>query len=102
MQTVERRRGPRVPLYKALEIDTDTRKNRIGVTRDASDRGLLLASPSRFELGEKLTVRLLLSDGQCHVAKGFVARVEVNPPSSPEPWRYKVAVTLDASIPLVS
>jgi hypothetical protein len=97
MVAAERRIHSRQKAFYAVEIDAVTRKRRIGVTRDASERGLLIASPSRFEVGEALQLRVLVPNEGTRAVGAKVTRVEENGKSSPEMWRYRFAVQLDES-----
>lgn len=68
------------------------------VTRDLSSRGLLIVTPVRFTLGER--VRVTVNAGGVGVdVDGRVARVDENPISSPELWRWRVGVALDGTLP---
>ena len=89
----DRRTSTRMPAIIAVEIDGRDRKGRLGVTRDASQTGFLMASPSRFDLGEELDLKLYLGREVKRV-RGRVARVETNSPRSTEMWRYRLAIQL--------
>ena len=89
----DRRTSTRMPATIAVEIDGQSRKGRLGVTRDASQTGLLMATPSRFDIGEELDLKLYVGHDIKHV-RGRVARIETNPPRSTEMWRYKLAIQL--------
>jgi len=92
-----RRRVPRVPVVLAVELSSAEKPRRCGVTRNASGTGLLIVTPSRFAVGERLALSVHVTDHAEHV-EGRVVRVEENPASSVEMWRYKLAVELDDAL----
>ena len=94
--TMNRRVEERFATYVAVEIEGEGKRARFGVTRDASSGGMLVATPSRFEVGTELTLRLHDTDGPHVVSvKGTVVRVDVSIATSDEPWRYRLAVRFD-------
>lgn len=90
------RKLPRQALALALEMDDEStrRRGRLGVTRNLSPRGLLLNTPSRFEVGTELGVRLHLADGGQKRFAASVIRVEESQRGSDDPWRYRLALEL--------
>ncbi|HQY65594.1 MAG TPA: PilZ domain-containing protein, partial [Polyangiaceae bacterium] len=54
----ERRVEERFATYVAVEIVGDGKRDRFGVSRDASTGGMKIATPSHFEVGAELTLRL--------------------------------------------
>ncbi|MCW5814135.1 MAG: PilZ domain-containing protein [Labilithrix sp.] len=82
----------------AVGLATDAKANRHGVTRDLSTKGLLIVTPSHFSKGDRLKITVHGNDGGVDV-EGRVARVDENPISSPELWRYRVGVELDRPLP---
>ena len=98
MDTPEmRRKTPRVPALAAVELSSKTKAGRCGVTRNASERGLLIVTPSHFVVGEELSLSLHMGGEQGNV-RARVVRVEENGPASPEVWRYRLAVELDGAL----
>lgn len=87
----ERRTSIRQPATVAVEIDGQQRKGRLGITRDASRTGMLMATPSRFEIGEEFSLTLYLGNNTERV-RGRVRRIETTSPRSNEMWRYRLAV----------
>jgi hypothetical protein len=69
------------------------------VTRDLSAKGLLIVTPSRFKKGDRLKIKVHAGKFGLDVA-GIVARVDENPISSPELWRYRVGIELDEPLPV--
>lgn len=96
--TDQRRKSPRVPLVLAVELSSKEKPGRCGVTRNASDGGLLLVTPSRFEVGEQLSVAAFVGPYQSRIA-ARVVRVEENELGSAEVWRYRMALSLEKALP---
>ncbi len=94
----ERRRHPRVPAFCAVELSSAEKPKRCGVTRDASGRGLRVVTPSRFQVGDELSLAVYL-DGEEMVLSGRAVRIEENGYESDEPWRYRLSIALDEEIP---
>ena len=99
MSETDRRTLSRRKAFLAVEIDASTRKKRGRVTRDASRRGLLIASPSRFAVGEALDLKVLVPHRGEVAVQARVTRVEENPVDSHEMWRWRFAVELDQDEP---
>lgn len=93
----ERRVEERFATYVAVEIEGQGKKARFGVTRDASGGGLLVATPSRFDVGAELVLRLHDSNGATTDAAVTctVVRVDEAQVTSDEPWRYRLAVRFE-------
>ena len=94
----ERRRISRTHAVFAVKIDSDTRRGRLGVVRDASEKGLLVVTPSSFRPGERLELTVFAGEEEFALS-GTVARLDENPFSSSEPWRWRVAISLDQALP---
>lgn len=94
----DRRKCGRLSAFCAVELNSHTKQNRFGVTRDASDMGLLVVTPSRFEPGDHVDLGLFLHGYEAR-ARGRVVRVHVNTPATNEIWRYRMGVALDAPLP---
>lgn len=94
----ERRRKERTPAVLAVALDTDEKHGRHGVTRDLSENGLLVVTPSAFKPGDRVTVTVH-AGGEGVAAIGHVARIDENPISSPELWRWRVGIALDGPLP---
>ncbi len=87
----DRRASQRQAAIVAVEIDAPSRTGRVGVTRDASATGMLMTTPSRFEVGDELALTLFLMGDRAKV-RGRVIRVETTRARSNEVWRYRLAV----------
>jgi hypothetical protein len=94
----ERRTKPRVPAYFAVELSSSAKRMRCGVTRNASGLGLLVVTPSRFRPSDELEVAVH-ADGHRAQLKGRVVRVDENPVSSSELWRYRLGIALEEPLP---
>jgi hypothetical protein len=96
----EDRRGERrTPVVLAVALESDTKPARHGVTRDLSANGLLIVTPSQFARGDRVRIKVRAGTGGLDVV-GRVTRVDENPISSPELWRYRVGVALDEPLPV--
>lgn len=93
MTNEDRRNTERVEALVVVQLGED---GRYGVTRDASDRGLLVATPVRYEPGDRLQIAVQ-DDAGVFRADARVVRVEETPPT--ETWRYRVALELDERLP---
>lgn len=89
-----RRRAARVPAILAVELSSKAKPGRCGITRNASGKGLLIVTPSRFTVGDQLDLSVHIGE---HLgrASARVVRVEENGLESTETWRYRLAVELD-------
>ena len=83
----------RLPAVFAVELSSKTKPGRCGVTRNASGKGLLIVTPSRFSVGDELELAVHVGAHSGHVA-ARVVRVEENGKTSTEVWRYRLAVEL--------
>lgn len=90
----DRRVEPRTPAILAVGLASEKKPSRHGVTRDVSSNGLLIVTPSHFEKGDRLEIKVHAGAIGLEVV-GRVTRVDENPISSPELWRYRVGVELD-------
>lgn len=89
---------PREPAILAVELSSKAKPGRCGVTRNASGKGLLIVTPSRFSVGDQLDLSLHAGTQSGRVA-ARVVRVEENGRDSAEVWRYRLAVELDGMLP---
>ena len=94
----DRRGKPRTAAVLAVALESETKAARHGVTRDLSAKGLLIVTPSQFSKGDRL--RITVHAGTVGVdVVGRVTRVDENPISSPELWKYRVGVELEQPLP---
>jgi hypothetical protein len=61
-----------------VNVSTDNRKDRVGVTSDVSESGMVFHSLSRFAVGEKLDIVFGAVDAE-RVASGRVVRTARDP-----------------------
>jgi hypothetical protein len=91
--TEEQRSAQRFDAIVVVSLDD---KGSYGVARDASERGLLIATRHVLETGDRLNVTLQTSSGAIE-RSCRVVRVTVTPPE--EAWRFRVALELDEPLP---
>jgi len=92
-----RRKTPRVPAILAVELSSKTKPGRCGVTRNASGKGLLIVTPSRFSVGDELDLAVHVGSHSGRTS-ARVVRVEENAADSSEVWRYRLAVELHGKL----
>lgn len=95
---LDRRTAPRVTAFFAVEMSSPSKSSRCGVTRNASDKGLLVVTPSRFAPADPLELAVHV-EGLCAHLRGRIVRIDENPASSHELWRYRLAIQLDEPLP---
>lgn len=93
MTEKDRRTGERLEALVVLQLDE---QGRYGVTRDVSDRGLLIATRDELRVDDRLDV-VILAKGQSFKRKARVVRVERTPPT--EEWPFRVAMELEEPLP---
>lgn len=89
----DRRAAERHEAVVVVQLDE---AGRHGVTRDVSEKGLLIATRSEFAVGDRLEITVHANNGPFK-AKARVVRVEETPPE--EPWRFRIALELDEPLP---
>ncbi len=100
MTDSERRNSDRKAIFAVVGIDTESRKDRVGVTRNLSAGGLLFHSASQFEIGEELD--LVFRKSPKHKDHHVTARVvrALHEPDGEGPFRFLTAVQFDELIPV--
>jgi hypothetical protein len=93
MTDKERRTGERVGAMVVLQLDDE---GRYAVSRDVSERGLLVASREQLRIDDRLDV-VVHGKGQSLKRTARVVRVEKTPPS--EEWPFRIALELDEPLP---
>ena len=93
----ERRVFTRHDTQLVVNIETATRKNRFGVSRNASAGGLLFNTPSRFERDEAITLTFLFPSRAPIRVNARVVRVETA--SDSLPFRCTTAVVFETPQP---
>lgn len=93
-----RRKSPRMSAVLAVELSSKSKPGRCGVTRNASEKGLLVVTPSLFSVGDELDLAVHMGT-QLGRASARVVRVEENALDSAEVWRYRLALEIDGTLP---
>jgi hypothetical protein len=78
-----------LPVVLAVELSSKSKPGRCGVTRNASGKGLLIVTPSRFSVGDELDVAVHVGERSGR-SSAKVVRVEENTKESCETWRYRL------------
>ena len=96
----ERRVSDRHKAFFPVAMDSETRKDRIAMSRNASSTGVLIGSPSRFDVGELLTMtfRILPSGPMYAGIVGKVVRVEQGDNDDDPMWRNVMAVEFETPL----
>jgi hypothetical protein len=96
MTVDERRRESRVDSIVVVEVASGEKAGRFGVTHNASEHGLLIATRTKFKPGDYIELVVHGHDRVVHL-RGHVVRVEETPPTFE--WRYRAAIELDEPLP---
>lgn len=80
-----------------MQVSSDTIEAAIGVTKDASRGGLLMAATEPLAVDSEVTVTFTLPDengdeGSERTVRGRIVRMERNADDPHGPWPYRVAV----------
>lgn len=92
----ERRGEPRQRALVLVEVTSGALAGRHGITRDLTRHGILIASQSRFVVGDRIDVKVRTSVANAE-RRARVVRVEQTPRT--EEWRYRVALELEEPLP---
>jgi hypothetical protein len=93
----DRRTAARVDAILVVELSSEEKGSRQGITRNVSERGLLIATRSKFNPGDRLELTLLAANASPVNVNARVVRVDETPPE--QAWRYRVAVELEEAVP---
>ena len=93
MSENERRTGERLDAVILVQLDDE---GRYGVSRDASERGVLIATREQLRVGDRIDV-VIHAKGQLLQRKARIVRLEKAPPS--EEWPFRAALELDEALP---
>jgi hypothetical protein len=93
----ERRSHSRHRVCFPIQVDSSAKPDRIAMCRNSSIAGMLLATPSRYQPGERLRLRFRVTHEQREQAiiEGVVVRVLEDARSDAGWWRRLVAVRFD-------
>lgn len=94
----ERREATRHAASLPAQIETDSGRYTVAVTRDVSATGLLVHSHHPLEVGSSVTVYVAVA-GEQYAVTGKVVRGEPLAHEDMAMWRAKSAVVLDADNP---
>lgn len=72
----DRRRSERLPYYVTTWLDCGDKRDRFGIAQNISTTGMLLATPSRFRIGDRAVLRL--DDEANTTVPAQVVRLEMN------------------------
>jgi hypothetical protein len=99
MTSAERRQHHRYRVHLAVQIDTEGRKDRVGISQDASIHGMLLNTRSQFDIGEELDLKIHLpvTEDEASV-RGHVVRMQAVDGKSPLPFRYLAAIAFERPV----
>ena len=84
----DRRAAQRLEGLVLVRFDAEGRH---GVTRDVSEKGLRIATRSKFSVGDTIELTIYCTSGEVQVS-GRVVRVQETPRT--EEWRYHIGVEL--------
>jgi hypothetical protein len=92
---LERRRHYRVDVFFPVQIDSTHKSDRIGIARNSSHSGLLIGTPSHFQVGDELELTYAPAFGQPYQkVKGHVVRINLD--EEADLFRQLVAVELES------
>jgi hypothetical protein len=76
----ERRRAPRREFVVPVQIDAPEKKDRVGMVQNASETGMLIGTPSRFEVGQsvELTFKPTLEAVAWTCVRGRIVRADLD------------------------
>ena len=95
----ERREHRRHEVWFPVEVDVEDGRA-IAVSYDVSTGGMLMAAGGSVDVGTELVVTFrVLRDGPEKRVKGRVVRVDRNPASVDNRWRFKLALVFDEPQP---
>jgi len=92
--TDERRSSQRLSASLPGQLESESGKQTIAITRDVSEGGFLLFSRRSLVIGEAVRLTLVLRELEHHVV-GRVVREERLAPGESTLWRTKVAIVVD-------
>lgn len=82
-----------------MEVEGETLRGALAITRDVSERGILIATSERGAIGSDVHVRCKLPDGQEVEVEGVIVRQETSAEDPRGMWRYQIAVEFDQPVP---
>lgn len=101
MSDDDKRRAARHDVWFPLEIESETTTRQVAVSKDVSQKGILVAMPTKVEVGAdvKVTFKLPGLVPIEHELEGVIVRVDRNMDDPRAIWRYQVAIQFDDEMP---
>lgn len=94
--TDERRKGERFALWFPMKLDSDDAQVGVAVSRNVSDRGVLMATADDLTVGSTVNVTFQPArDAEERTVEGVIVRCEENVDDRDGLWPYRVAVQFD-------
>jgi hypothetical protein len=87
-------------IWQPINVTSSKRRDRAGMIRDMSERGVLFHSNSHFAVGESVTVMYRIDDRRYGLADGTVVREFRDPSSDNYLFPYVTAVVFPADVEL--
>jgi hypothetical protein len=97
MASFDKRRSERHLVVCPVYLDTATRKERLGITRNVSLLGTLVLTNSHFAVGDQLEVTFYVSGDKGSPVSGRVVRIEELGPEVQ--WRFALGVRFERPLP---
>ena len=97
--TRERRNSERIAMWFPVEVTSVSSLEGLGISHDASPRGILFASGVKVDVGTSVTIKFRVSaTAPEQTATGTVVRVEVNDDDPTGMWPNRLALSFDTPI----
>jgi hypothetical protein len=98
-----RRGNERHTAWFPVRLDAEELGECMGVTKNVSQRGVLLCSADKFVVGAPVTIELHLEPGKAEPRRlaGTIVRLTPNDEDPGGLWPYKMAVEFDDPDPIV-
>jgi len=89
---VDSRAHERFRVWLPIQVSSDTIEGAIGVTKDASQGGLLMAATEPLTVDSVVSLTFTLPDETERVVRGKIVRMERNADDPHGPWPFRIAV----------
>lgn len=97
--TGEQRGRERYTLWTPAQVEVEDGEVGVGVSRNISERGILLCTPGRLAIGASVTVTFKASaEDPERTVDGVIVRCEENVENPTGLWPYKIAVQFDDAV----
>jgi len=94
----EHRQFERRRIYMPVAINTEARRDRLGLIRDMSETGMLFHSRSKFAIGERVTLEFSVEAERDGAATGQVVRADRDQ-NEDNMFPFLTAIQFDAPLP---